>query len=62
MKHIFFVAETKGDMSSMELRTVETSKIECAKRLFNDLQLADDVRYGQAVTYERLLDQVKALQ
>ena len=49
-------------MSSMELRTVEASKIECAKRLFNDLQLADDVRYEQAVTYEGLLDQVKALQ
>ena len=62
LKHIFFVAETKGDMSSMELRTVEASKIACAKRLFNDLQLADDVRYEQAVTYEGLLDQVKALQ
>lgn len=62
LKHIFFVAETKGDMSSLELRTVEASKIACAKRLFNDLQLADDVRYEQAVTYEDLLDQVKALQ
>lgn len=62
LNHIFFVAETKGDMSSLELRTVEASKIACAKRLFNDLQLADDVRYEQAVTYEDLLDQVKALQ
>ncbi|MGE4646378.1 restriction endonuclease [Bifidobacterium longum] len=62
LKHLFFVAETKGDMSSMELRTVEASKIECAMRLFNDLQLADDVRYEQAVTYEGLLDQMKALQ
>ena len=62
LKHIFFVAETKGDMSSLELRTVEASKIACAKRLFNDLRLADDVRYEQAVTYEDLLDQVKALQ
>lgn len=62
LKHIFFVAETKGDMSSLELRTVEASKIACVKRLFNDLQLADDVRYEQAVTYEDLLDQVKALQ
>ena len=62
LKHLFFVAETKGSMNTLELRTVEASKIECAKHLFNDLRLADDVRYEQAVTYEDLLNQVKALQ
>ena len=62
LKHLFFVAETKGSMNTLELRTVEASKIECAKHLFNDLHLADDVRYEQAVTYEDLLSQVKELQ
>lgn len=62
LKHLFFVAETKGSMNTLELRTVEASKIECAKRLFNDFHLADDVRYEQAVTYEDLLSQVKELQ
>lgn len=62
VKHLFFVAETRGTMNTFELRSVEKSKIACAKRLFNDLQLAGDVHYEQAVTYEDLLDQVKSLQ
>ena len=61
VKHLFFVAETKGSMDSMEFRGVEDSKIKCAKRLFNDLRLADDVRYEQTVSYEDLLAQVKSL-
>ncbi|WP_455578790.1 restriction endonuclease, partial [Campylobacter concisus] len=31
IKHIYFVAETKGSMNSMQLRQVEESKIHCAK-------------------------------
>jgi type III restriction enzyme len=61
LKHLFFVAETKGTMNTLELRGIEDNKIECARRLFNDLQLAGDVRYEQAVTYQGLLDEVKAL-
>ena len=33
-KHIYFVAETKGDMSSLNLRGVENAKIDCAKKHF----------------------------
>ena len=62
IKHLFFIAETKGSMEAIELRGVEESKIACAKRLFNDLKLADDVHYEQVVTYQDLIDQVKALQ
>ncbi|MBT1171218.1 DEAD/DEAH box helicase family protein [Bifidobacterium sp. SO4] len=62
IKHLFFVAETKGTMDSLELRDVEKGKIACASKLFNDFHLAgDDVHYQQAVTYKALLDQVKAL-
>jgi type III restriction enzyme len=61
LKHLFFVAETKGTINTLELRGIEDNKIECARRLFNDLQLAGDVRYEQAVTYQGLLDEVKAL-
>ena len=32
VKHIYFVAETKGSMSSMELRAIEKTKIECAQK------------------------------
>ena len=62
LKHLFFVAETKGTMDSFELRGIEDSKIACAKRLFNQLDLAGGTRYEQATTYQTLLDEVKALQ
>ena len=31
VKHIFFIAETKGTMESLELRPIEQAKISCAK-------------------------------
>lgn len=62
LKHLFFVAETKGTLESFDLRGIENSKIACAKRLFNDLNLADGTHYEQATTYQTLLDEVKALQ
>lgn len=34
VKHIYFVAETKGNLDTMELRGVENAKIECAKKHF----------------------------
>ena len=61
LKHIFFIAETKGTMSSLELRGIEDSKIRCAERLFNELQLAGDDHYEQADTYEKLMERVRSL-
>jgi len=37
VKHVYFVAETKGSLSSMQLREVEKSKIECARKFFAEL-------------------------
>lgn len=37
VKHVFFVAETKGSTSSMDSRQIEKDKIECARELFNEL-------------------------
>lgn len=34
VKHVYFVAETKGSNDTMELRGVEEAKIECAKAHF----------------------------
>ncbi len=34
VKHVYFVAETKGSMSSMELREIEKTKIKCARKFF----------------------------
>ncbi|MGM9748629.1 MAG: restriction endonuclease subunit R, partial [Candidatus Cryptobacteroides sp.] len=54
VKHIFFIAETKGSMESMELRGVEKAKIACAKKLFNEMS-DSVVKYHEADSYEKLL-------
>ncbi|MGM9740357.1 MAG: restriction endonuclease subunit R, partial [Candidatus Cryptobacteroides sp.] len=60
VKHIFFIAETKGSMDSMELRGVEKAKIACAKRLFNEMS-GSDVRYHEVDSYEKLLEVMQNL-
>ena len=55
VKHIFFIAETKGSLDSMELRGVEKAKIACAKKLFNDVSTSD-VRFGAISNYDELLN------
>ena len=60
VKHIFFVAETKGSMDSMELRGVEKAKIACARKLFNDVSTSE-VRYDAVASYEQLLNKVQGI-
>jgi type III restriction enzyme len=60
VKHIFFVAETKGSMDSMELRGIEKAKIACAKKLFNEMS-DSNVRYHEADSYEKLLEVMQIL-
>jgi type III restriction enzyme len=57
VKHIYFVAETKGTMSSMELRAIEQAKIDCARRFFRSLEAegaAERVRYEMVDSFEQL--------
>lgn len=42
--HVYFVAETKGSMSSMDLRKIEESKIEGARKFFVKIT-SDQVEY-----------------
>lgn len=58
VKHIFFIAETKGSMNSMDLRPIEKAKIECAKALFNNIETSN-VRYYNVTDYETLLTVMK---
>lgn len=58
VKHVFFVAETKGSMSSLQLRGVEQAKIECARKLFNEMS-GRDVRYDAVDSYESLFELVR---
>ena len=54
VKHVFFIAETKGTMSTMEIKGVEGAKIACAKKLFNEMSTRD-VRYHNVANYDDLL-------
>ncbi|MCX8519947.1 MAG: hypothetical protein ORN28_00245 [Rhodoferax sp.] len=62
MKHIYFVAEIKGSMSSMELREIEKTRIQCARRFFEQVnrKLApENVKYEVVNSFGKLLKLVK---
>jgi type III restriction enzyme len=59
VKHIYFVAETKGSMSSMELRAIEHTKIECARKFFAEVNRKIDpehVKYDVVTSYGKLME------
>lgn len=60
VKHIFFIAETKGTMESLELRPIEQAKISCAKKLFNEMSTSN-VKYHDVDSYQRLLNIMNSL-
>lgn len=57
VKHIYFVAETKGSMSSMQLRLIEDAKIHCAREHFKAIS-DGNVIYDVVDSYETLLNKV----
>lgn len=57
VKHIYFVAETKGSMSSMQLRLIEESKIHCAREHFKAISNGNVV-YDVVDSYQALLEKV----
>lgn len=57
VKHIYFVAETKGSMSSLQLRLIEQSKIHCAREHFKAIS-SGNVVYDVVDSYRSLLDKV----
>ena len=57
VKHIYFVAETKGSMSSMQLRLIEESKIHCAREHFKAIS-SQNVVYDVVDSYQTLLEKV----
>lgn len=57
VKHIYFVAETKGSMSSMQLRLIEESKIHCAREHFKAISNGNVV-YDVVDSYQTLLERV----
>ena len=62
VKHVYFVAETKGSMSSMELREIEKTKIKCARKFFDDINVKfapEQVKYDVVDSFGKLMELVK---
>ena len=57
VRHIYFVAETKGTMESLNLRPIEKAKIDCAKKLFATLSNGS-VTYDHVDSYQQLMNKV----
>ena len=60
VKHIFFIAETKGTMETLQLRPIEQAKISCAKKLFNEIS-TNYVKYHDVDSYQNLLSIMNSL-
>lgn len=58
VKHIYFVAETKGDMSSLELTEIEQAKAHCAREHFRAIS-GDSVVYDVVDSYDRLWELIR---
>lgn len=58
VKHIYFIAETKGSISSMDLRKIEECKIDCARKFFKKIT-SDQVKYDVVDSYGKLMELVK---
>ncbi len=61
VKHIYFVAEIKGSMSSMQLREIEKEKIKCARKFFEALNEKidpDKIKYDTVNSFDKLMELV----
>ncbi|MDJ0338697.1 DEAD/DEAH box helicase family protein [Cryobacterium sp. PH31-O1] len=58
VKHVYFIAETKGSLSSMQLKGIEDAKIECARKFF----AAINRKHDETVTYEVVTDYSELMQ
>ena len=58
VKHLYFVAETKGSQPSMKFREIEAKKIECARKFFAEIGRRineDQVVYDVVEDFSRLM-------
>jgi len=58
VKHIYFIAETKGSMSSLKLRASESARIDCARKFFAKIS-SDQVKYDMIDGYDKLMQVVR---
>ena len=60
VRHVFFVAETKGSLDGMQLSRIEEAKTKCAKKLFNRISTSK-VRYGVVDTFNNLYNLINGI-
>lgn len=58
VKHVYFIAETKGSMDSLQLKGIEKAKIDCAKKLFNEIS-TENIYYDKVNTFDDLMNILK---
>lgn len=62
VKYVYFIAETKGSMSSMSLTQLEKTKKECAEKFFKKINQKiekDKIEYRIVDSYDNLMSIVK---
>ena len=60
VKHIFFIAETKGSLQSMQINAIENAKIDCCTQLFNEIS-TDHIKYHKVTCYQDLIDAMTSM-
>ncbi len=58
VRHIYFVAETKGSDSDMDIREIEKLKIHCASEHFKEIS-GNIVKFEKVSSYEKLMEIVQ---
>jgi type III restriction enzyme len=58
VRHIYFVAETKGSDSDMELREIEKLKIHCATQHFREIS-GNEIKFEKISSYDKLMEIVQ---
>lgn len=64
VRHIYFVAETKGSDSSINLRKEEADKIQCARMFFSEIDkkyTATSVKYDVVKNFTQLMNIIRDL-
>jgi type III restriction enzyme len=61
VKHVYFVAETKGSLQETQLRPIELAKIKCAEKFFAELNRKHNgaVMYHGVESYDHLMQLVE---
>jgi len=59
IKHIYFVAESKGSTLDLQLKGIENAKIECARRHFEKISNGD-IKYDVVNSFEDLMKKIRS--